>query len=576
MTSCIGAGNQHGCITIHWWRGCGQWCGRSEDELLRTAGCRTQCHTRRVCYSDLIATTVVTRPRLKKAYRKKALELHPDRNYGDVERTTALFAEVRSAYEVLSDDQERAWYDAHERDILRGSTGEDSGEHYQGDMKVTTADDITQMMGKFRGNVDFSDSPNGFFGFVRETFEQLAREEEYAADYDDLDVPDYPTFGHKDDDYEGVVRDFYSAWNGFATVKSFAWLDEYNPSLQPDRRYRRAAEKENQKIRDEGRRAFNDAVRTLVAFVRKRDPRYTPNTQTAEDKAKAQRDARKAQAARARAAQMAKMEQEEQAVPHWATARPADEVEEESEEEVEEDLYECVACNKTFKSERQYDAHEKSKKHQKAIQALKKKMQKDNAHLDLDEDALKSDEILPAEDELAKHVDVSGDEGSDVSVQNLAKKTTELDLDDYSVDEEEAPSTKFAHSNTVSASATGSETSSDVDDEYASRSEIEARLVGASTEPSTATTEDLELKLGDHTEPEVAAPPEPKLGKAALKRLKKAAKQAEGEEPDVKNKCAGCSAGFSSKTQLHQHLKEHPKHAALKSVANGGKKNKKR
>ncbi|KAL1800290.1 hypothetical protein ACET3X_000632 [Alternaria dauci] len=494
---------------------------------------------------------------LKRAYRKKALELHPDRNYGDVERTTALFAEVRSAYEVLSDDQERAWYDAHERDILRGSTGDESGDHYQGDMKVTTADDITQMMSKFRGNVDFSDSPNGFFGFVRETFEQLAREEEYAADYDDLDVPDYPTFGHKDDEYEGVVRDFYSAWNGFATVKSFAWLDEYNPSLQPDRRYRRAAEKENQKIRDEGRRDFNDAVRTLVAFVRKRDPRYTPNTQTAEDKAKAQRDARKAQAARARAAQMAKMEQEEQAVPHWATARPADEVEEESEEEVEEDLYECVACNKTFKSERQYDAHEKSKKHQKAIQALKRKMQKDNAHLDLDEDALKSDEILPAEDDLANHVEVSGDEGSDVSVQNLATKTTELDLDDHSVDKEEARS-------------------KNMDDEYASRSEIEARLAGATTEASTAITEELELKPSDDTEPEVAAPPEPKLGKAALKRLKKAAKQAEGEEPDVKNKCAGCSAGFPSKTQLHQHLKEHPKHAALKSVANRGKKNKKR
>jgi DnaJ family protein A protein 5 len=271
------------------------------------------------------------------------------------------------------------------------------------------------------------------------------------------------------------------------------------------------------------------------------------------------------------------VEQEEQAVPHWATARPADEVEEESEEEVEEDLYECVACNKTFKSERQYDAHEKSKKHQKAIQALKKKMQKDNAHLDLDEDALKSDEILPAEDELAEDVDLSASEGIDASVQNIATKTDELDLNDHSTDEDEAPLERVAHSNTVSASPSGSATSSDVDDdEYASRSEIEARLFGASTEPSTAPTEDLESKPDNPTEPEVAAPPEPKIGKAALKRLKKAAKQAEGEEPDVKNKCAGCSAGFSSKTQLHQHLKEHPKHAALKPVAVGGKKNKKR
>ena len=103
---------------------------------------------------------------IKKAYRRKALELHPDRNYGDVDRTTALFAEVQSAYEVLSDAHERAWYDAHERDILRGGAGEGGGEdHYDHNMRVTTADDIARMLGKFRGNVEFSDAPNGFFGF---------------------------------------------------------------------------------------------------------------------------------------------------------------------------------------------------------------------------------------------------------------------------------------------------------------------------------------------------------------------------------------------------------------------------
>jgi DnaJ family protein A protein 5 len=131
------------------------------------------------------------------------------------------------------------------------------------------------MMGKFRGSVDFSDSPNGFFGFVRDTFEQLAKEEKHAAYYEDLDVPDYPTFGHKEDKHEDVVREFYAAWNGFATVKSFAWVDQYRLSDAPDRRVRRAMEKENQKFRDDGKREFNDAVRTLVAFVRKRDPRYT-------------------------------------------------------------------------------------------------------------------------------------------------------------------------------------------------------------------------------------------------------------------------------------------------------------
>ncbi|KAK1909941.1 hypothetical protein P3342_008113 [Pyrenophora teres f. teres] len=150
-----------------------------------------------------------TQDELKKAYRRKALELHPDRNYGDVERATALFAEVRNAYEVLSDEQERAWYDAHEGTILRGGTGEEvAADTWQGGIRMTTPDELARMMGKFRGNVDFTDSPNGFFGFVRDTFEQLAKEEAYAAAYEDIEPPEYPTFGHKDDAYEGVVRDF--------------------------------------------------------------------------------------------------------------------------------------------------------------------------------------------------------------------------------------------------------------------------------------------------------------------------------------------------------------------------------
>lgn len=497
---------------------------------------------------------------------------------------------MRAAYEVLSDDQERAWYDAHEGSILRGGTGEeDAGEHYQGSMRVTTADDLARMMGKFRGNVDFSDSPNGFFGFVRETFEQLAREEEYAADYEDIDIPNYPSFGHKEDTYDGVVRDFYAAWNGFATAKSFAWLDMYQLSHAPDRRTRRLMEKENQKLRDDGRREFNDAVRTLVAFVRKRDPRYTPNSQTDEDKAKAQRDARKAQAARARAAQIAKMEEEAQAVPDWATARPDDELDEESEEEIEEEHYECVACNKTFKSERQYDAHEKSKKHQKSIQALKKKMQKDNANLDLSQDALKKNVVTLAEGDLEADATTTEMNGSDGFVEDITEKTGKLGVQDDNTDEEEPQLTGNASDNKATephttygpASADSDDDNdddADEDDEYASRSEIEARLAGFSSKEASNPNpiEELETKSTDGAQPEGVAATQSKMGKAAQKRAKKAAKQAENDDSGAKMKCAGCNAGFPSKTQLHQHLKDHLGHAALKSVAGGSKKGKKR
>ena len=47
---------------------------------------------------------------LKKAYRKLAMQYHPDRNPGD-KKSEHRFKEVSEAYEILKDDQKRAAYD---------------------------------------------------------------------------------------------------------------------------------------------------------------------------------------------------------------------------------------------------------------------------------------------------------------------------------------------------------------------------------------------------------------------------------------------------------------------------------
>src|ERR1700728_2964306 len=47
---------------------------------------------------------------LKKAYRKLAMQHHPDRTPGD-KQAEAKFKEVNEAYDILKDDQKRAAYD---------------------------------------------------------------------------------------------------------------------------------------------------------------------------------------------------------------------------------------------------------------------------------------------------------------------------------------------------------------------------------------------------------------------------------------------------------------------------------
>lgn len=203
-------------------------------------------------------------------------------------------------------------------------------------MRLTSTRDIVSLMSRFNASVPFTDAPNGFYGILAETFANLAREEDAACDWEGIEPIHYPEFGSAKDSYEDVVRPFYRVWINFSTKKSFSWKDRYRTSDAPDRATRRLIEKENKKFRDEGIRDFNDAVRALVAFVRKRDPRYIPNSQTEADRQKILRDATAAQAAKARAANQARFNAH--VVADWArTKEPEEEVPflESEEEEVE-------------------------------------------------------------------------------------------------------------------------------------------------------------------------------------------------------------------------------------------------
>lgn len=482
--------------------------------LLRASWYQSGCYRRGVRFASVLSksSTLTLLPhRIKKAYRRKALELHPDRNLHDVESATRRFAEVQSAHEVLSDPQERAWYDDHRDAILSGQDGADGAEPTTfRNVRLTSTEEIMGLMRKFNANVPFDDEPTGFYGIARETFEHLALEEDAAAEFADVDSPELPTFGSSDDEYESVVKPFYGTWAGFSTLKSFSWKDKYRLSDAPDRRVRRLMEKENKKLRDDAIREFNDAIRFLVTFVRKRDPRYVPNAQSDADRQKSLRDAAAKQAARSRAANNEKAAAYQ--LPDWVQQGDlgSDAFSDESEEEVTEvEILECVVCDKTFKSENQLEAHERSKKHQKAVHQLRRHLRKEGKELDID----------PPEP-------TAGESANSVHDYHSGKAVEPTDPDGS------AQATVHSPRNSTDSKPL----SEAVAYELPSRNVVEDIETQADTEPSTPGAGESVVSVGPPSDDvsddadEQPALLKKKVGKARLKREKKAAAQHQTDE----------------------------------------------
>ncbi|MDR6968001.1 molecular chaperone DnaJ [Flavobacterium arsenatis] len=107
-------------------------------------------------YEILGITKSADAAEIKKAYRKKAIEFHPDKNPGDKE-AEEKFKLAAEAYEVLSDPQKKAKYDQYGHQAFDGAGGFGGG---HGGMNM---DDIFSQFGDIFGSA--FGGGGGFSGF---------------------------------------------------------------------------------------------------------------------------------------------------------------------------------------------------------------------------------------------------------------------------------------------------------------------------------------------------------------------------------------------------------------------------
>ena len=100
-----------------------------------------------------------TADEIKKAYRKKAIQYHPDKNPGDKE-AEEKFKEAAEAYEVLSDENKRARYDQ----FGHAGVGSAAGGGFQGG-GMSMEDIFSQFGDIFGGHFGGFGGFGGFSGF---------------------------------------------------------------------------------------------------------------------------------------------------------------------------------------------------------------------------------------------------------------------------------------------------------------------------------------------------------------------------------------------------------------------------
>lgn len=469
---------------------------------------------------------------IKSAYRKLALKWHPDKNLNNEDFAKEQFQLVQQAYEILSDPQERAWYDKHREQILRGSSSEFEDNSLDLFQYFTTT--------CFKG---FNDDECSFYTVYRKVFDALIEEEsEFFEDQEEFDS--IPRFGDSTSNYEDTVGPFYAYWMSYSTRKSYVWLDPYNINETRDRRIIKLIEKDNKKVRQKAKKERNDEIRNLVSFVRKRDKRVQEyakalevknleNRQKQEEKSKQQRLERRKElhesGAQAEWTKFDNVKSQLEEIEKSLSEQFGEEISnsEDENEENSNELY-CMACNKLFKTAKAFSNHESSKKHKENVLTLKELM------LAEEDGSIASVSPIGSED----------DDDTDDSIQKIQKqrKKNRKPRNIISINSEHEDEANIDCGFNIDQNETHF---SDV--EYESRKKQKRKNVKKPQQNKPTAENTTTEKVNEDGLEKIKGGKKKKADKKATRT---------SEEIDVDHCCVTCKSKFPSKNKLFDHLKK--------------------
>ncbi|KAM9998531.1 hypothetical protein ACTFIY_008180 [Dictyostelium cf. discoideum] len=334
-------------------------------------------NTKLRCYYEVLGIEKSAKQdEIKISYRKLALMWHPDKNQHQLSIAEEKFKEINNAYTVLSDPNERKWYDDHREAILRGGRG-GSGDGGDDD------DDEINLWPYFNTSIftSFNDNDEtGFFKIYSRIFEIIDKIEEGEETINEYHHHP-PKFGDSTTPIAEVLK-FYSFWKDFVTKKKFTSSDLYHLSDAPNRQIKRLMEKENQKERSKARSAYNERVRHLASFIYNHDKRITEyQKKCLEETERKQREAeiQKQLDEEERQKQIKKFKEEKQREYQLAKQQGLY-------KDDDDNLYQdnsnnsnfCIICDKAFKSEGQLENHQNSNKHKQELARIRKAVSLDD------------------------------------------------------------------------------------------------------------------------------------------------------------------------------------------------------